>query len=168
MYNFHGAMIKVTIRDFTPADQSDLSILWKGIFDEKGWPEKYRSGLNNIYDYFELPKGICIVAEVAGSLIGCCGLVELEGGYGLLKRFYVDNNYRRQGIGEAILSEIIQKAKTKNIKTLVLETGKSNSSGNSFYQKHNFQQFHPSQELASAWMDKSKLEDFNFYKLELV
>lgn len=52
--------------------------------------------------------------------------------------FLVDNNYQRQGIGQSLLSFVLEYLKRENIEQVTLEVRKSNEKARKFYQKNGF------------------------------
>jgi putative acetyltransferase len=58
-----------------------------------------------------------------GSLLGCGALKELDPGHGEVKSMRTSSAYRRQGVGRAILTRIIEEARRRSYVQLSLETG---------------------------------------------
>ena len=58
-----------------------------------------------------------------GSLLGCGALKELDPGHGEVKSMRTSLAYRRQGVGRAILTQIIEEARRRSYVRLSLETG---------------------------------------------
>jgi len=57
------------------------------------------------------------------QLIGCGALKILEKGHGEFKSIRVEDSFRKKGIGEKIVSHLIDKAKILKIKKISIETG---------------------------------------------
>ncbi len=57
------------------------------------------------------------------QLIGCAALKFLEDEHGEFKSIRVEDNFRGKGVGEKIISHLIEVAKNEGIKRLSIETG---------------------------------------------
>ncbi len=79
------------------------------------------------------------IAEIDGQIIGYGGLwcVMDEGE---ITNIAVDGDYRRQGIGEAILEALLQIAKQKRLTIVHLEVRVSNVAAKGLYEKFGFHQ----------------------------
>jgi putative acetyltransferase len=66
---------------------------------------------------------VFIGAFVDGRLVGCCGYVRHEEGYGELKRLFVCPEARGRGVGERLLAELEVRACADGLVVLRLETG---------------------------------------------
>lgn len=81
-----------------------------------------------------------VVAYYAGIPVGCGAIRPLDSEYTELKRFYVEPEYRQNGVAGAILTILENKAKALNFRALRLETGEQQPEAIRFYQKHGFYQ----------------------------
>jgi GNAT superfamily N-acetyltransferase len=98
--------------------------------------DEYESGINR----FDLPGEALLLAREAWSVIAVVGLnLDPEGQPGVmrLRRFYVLPEYRRQGLGQKMLLEVIELARKAHAKTLELHTDNSQSAR--FYERNGFQ-----------------------------
>lgn len=79
------------------------------------------------------------IAEIDGRIIGYGGLwcVMDEGE---ITNIAVDGDYRRQGIGEALLEALLQIAKQKRLTIVHLEVRVSNVAAKGLYEKFGFHQ----------------------------
>lgn len=75
-----------------------------------------------------------------GKIAGCAGLKVLSADVGELKSMKTHKDYLRQGIGEALLTLIGQRAKQLSLKKLYLETGSHQAfePAIQLYKKHGF------------------------------
>ena len=62
-------------------------------------------------------------ATLDGRLVGCCALLELDEAHAEVKSMRVASDQRRCGIGQALVSHVIQVARARNYRRLSLETG---------------------------------------------
>lgn len=82
--------------------------------------------------------GVALVgAEVGGTLVGIGG-VEVQGGLGELKRFYVDPGFRGRGVADALMTALTGHARAAGVRALRLETGDKQAAAIAFYRRHGF------------------------------
>lgn len=107
-----------------------------------GRPYKNRVDVMNIEDYYLKNKGQFLLAYDVKSkeIIGTIAL-ENRGKYGILKRFYVKEDYQRKGIGSKLYNalEFYVKEKT-NINKIYLACGSILKKAHNFYLKNGFEQ----------------------------
>ena len=118
---------------------------WSGYHDGSLSPEKLEKGI---------PGRFGIVAEV-GSYVVAFGTLDENGD---VRAVYVRPAYARQGIGSAVLDELLSKARRRG---LVQVRTKASLSGEAFYAKAGFKvqerckhRFRDSAEIDSVWMVK--------------
>ena len=91
------------------------------------------------------PKLYCLVAEVDGEFVASCILAiipNLTRGarpYGLIKNVVTHADYRRQGIGTALLRHALDVAWAHNCYKVMLLTGRKDEGVFHFYEKAGFQ-----------------------------
>ncbi len=78
-----------------------------------------------------------LVALKGGEVLGYIGCIFVCG-EGSITNVAVSPEFRRQGIGNALLSSLIACARKENIESLFLEVRRSNSSAQALYKKHGF------------------------------
>ncbi|MFY8020526.1 MAG: GNAT family N-acetyltransferase [Bacteroidia bacterium] len=79
-----------------------------------------------------------LVAYVNKEAVGCGAIKKYEDGIAEIKRMYVDENYRGQGIASAILAELEIWAKELNFQKCILETGHKQIEAVGLYKKSNY------------------------------
>lgn len=85
-------------------------------------PAEYHFGLN----FDEMTRAdvtVFICRNMAGEAVAMGTLKTHAGRIGEVKRMYTDPSLRGKGLGGAILSAIIERAQTRGMDRLVLETG---------------------------------------------
>jgi putative acetyltransferase len=95
---------------------------------------------------FESPKvkEITFVLAYWGDVpVGCGAISPLHEGATELKRFYVEPEYRRNGIALQILNHLESLARESRKVTMLLETGDQQPEAISFYKKHGFIEIEP-------------------------
>jgi len=78
--------------------------------------------IDNFPEKYKEPDGAFIVAKFNDSIIGCVGIWKIEEKICEMKRLYVDDNYKGNGIGKILVKKIIEEAKNKNYNKMRLDT----------------------------------------------
>ncbi|WP_410497072.1 ribosomal protein S18-alanine N-acetyltransferase [Cellulosilyticum sp. ST5] len=125
-------MKNVNVRNMTIEDVKAIYDLSKACFSIPWSFEALTKELSN-------PLAEYQIAEIDGQIIGYGGLwcVMDEGE---ITNIAVDGDYRRQGIGEAILEALLQIAKQKRLTIVHLEARVSNVAAKGLYEKFGFHQ----------------------------
>ncbi|MGB3721126.1 MAG: GNAT family N-acetyltransferase [Proteobacteria bacterium] len=84
------------------------------------------------------PDAAFFVARRAGIALGCGALIAMDGGWGEIKRMWVDPEARGQGIGLKLLEAIEAAARERSITVLRLETGIRQPEAINLYKKFGF------------------------------
>lgn len=107
-----------------------------------GRPYKNRPDVMDIEEYYLKNNGVFLIAYDVKTkeIVGTIGL-ENRKEYGILKRFYVKEDYQRNGIGRRLYNslEIYIREKT-NINKIYLACGKKLKKAHKFYLKNGFEQ----------------------------
>ncbi len=82
---------------------------------------------------------IFLTAEMDGEVLGYIGLM-LVSGEGYISNVAVKPGMRRQGIGSALIMELIGRARTEDAEFLTLEVRRSNPAAIELYEKHGFEE----------------------------
>ena len=124
---------KILTRKATFDDLGDLARLNEMFNGVKGTPGQLATRLAN-------PKcvEIPIVAEVDNQVVGFAGLrvaptVFYEEPHAELTEIFVEESYRRQGVGQAMIRFAEGLAQGEGAEELVLQTGKENLAAREFY-----------------------------------
>lgn len=131
------------------------------IFIER--PFKKRSDLLNIEEYYIRKGGnFWLAIDVSkNKIIGTIAL-ENRNTVGILKRFYVDKDYQRLGIGSSLYTIFENYAKRKtNIKSLYLACGQQLTGAHYFYRKNGWIQ------IDKLDIDMHFANDDDFFKKNL-
>jgi putative acetyltransferase len=100
----------------------------------------YPAESNHLMDVASLmhPDVVFLVArDQHGAAAGCGAYVD-RGGYGEVKRMYVDASLRGHGTGGKLLAGVIQRATDAGLSSLKLECGVSQPEAISLYQRDGF------------------------------
>jgi putative acetyltransferase len=85
----------------------------------------YPAESNHLMDIASLMQGdvlFLVARDVGGQAVGCAALVN-RGGYGEVKRMYVEEAGRGRGIGRKLLEQLVVFARMSGLQVLRLETG---------------------------------------------
>ena len=80
------------------------------------------------------------VALIDGTVVGSCSIINLRDGCHI-HNLSVDQQYINQGIGQKLLIDIMDIAKSKGNSSLLLEVRKSNLVAQTLYKKYGFAQY---------------------------
>ena len=89
--------------------------------------------------YFD-SGGAFWVAQENDSIIGCIGFLPLSSEVGVLKKFFVDENFRGKGVSTSLYKSFITFAKEKGFTTVILDTPSVAKRSHAFYKHVGFQQ----------------------------
>jgi ribosomal protein S18 acetylase RimI-like enzyme len=92
---------------------------------------------------YEEPDGTFIIAKDNNNVIGCVAIKKLEEDICEMKRLFVNDKYKNNGIGKKLVEIIIEEAKRKNYKKIRLDTMKIMESAINLYYKNNFYEIKP-------------------------
>ncbi len=97
--------------------------------------------LNIDHDYFK-NGGFFWIALDGSKLAGTIGLMNYGNNIGMIKKFFVYEQYRGEPnhLGQKLFSEMLEYAKTNGFKELYLDTPKNTLRAHKFYQKAGFVQ----------------------------
>ncbi len=113
-------------------------------WDKENEKELYQANLEYYQTMLESGQHIAVFAEADRQKIGCGGLCIYQempspdnpnGHCGYLMNIYTRETWRGQGVGEAIVSYLLDCARKKGIEKVYLETSKS---GRRLYEKMGF------------------------------
>lgn len=96
-------------------------------------------------------------AWMDGTLCGCGALKELAPHTGEIKSMHTRPGFRRRGVGQAVLDEIVRTARGRGYSRLLLETGTGSAfePAHALYRRNGFQRSGPFGEYAAT--------DFNVF-----
>lgn len=132
----------MVIREFEEKYNELVNEFIVSIFiDEFGF-ENYRdilSNENNI-EYKNDDGGLWIYFDDEDKIIGTVALKKSEDGQMILKKMYVDSNYRGTGIAQELFNIVIEFCKKNEIKEIMLSTFRELERAVKFYIKNGFQE----------------------------
>ncbi len=131
-------MSALIVEHFTPADQSAARTLILAGLEER-WgvlDPALNPDLTDIAASYA--TGAFLVARLAGQLVGTGALLPEGEGTGRIVRMSVARSHRRCGIGARILQALLDEARTRGYRTIVLETTETWDDAIAFYMRHGF------------------------------
>ncbi|AKD03436.1 GNAT family N-acetyltransferase [Pontibacter korlensis] len=135
----------LNIRPIQASDNEPLATLIRQVFREfkidKPGTVYTDPTTDALYQLFQHPGSTYFVAEENGVIVGGCGVYPTEGlpeGCAELVKFYLAANARGKGIGNKLLQQSIEAAKTLGYKQLYLESFPELARAVSMYEKAGF------------------------------
>jgi GNAT superfamily N-acetyltransferase len=68
------------------------------------------------------PAGVLLIARDADKAAGCVALRRVDAGTGEMKRMFVRDQYRGSGLGRRLALEVIEEARKRKYRRMVLDT----------------------------------------------
>ncbi len=137
--------MEIVIRQIQVSDNPILASIIRSCFIEFDAPQigtVYSDPTtDNLFEYFNIPRSVCWVAELNQSIVGCCGIYPTENlprGYVELVKFYIQSSARGEGIGKLLMIKCIETAKDFNYTNIYLESLPQFSTAINMYNKLGF------------------------------
>jgi len=96
--------------------------------------------LNDIPGYYQVGAGNFWVARLSEKVVGTISLVDIGNGQAALRKMFVEKDFRgrEHGIAKKLLMELIDWAKSQNLKEIFLGTTSKYHAAHRFYEKNGF------------------------------
>lgn len=121
----------MTVSKLTESTVAPAAALTKNLFPAECWSEQdLRASMGE--------ENRTFFAAVSGGQVAGCGGVQIAGEQGDILTVGVDPSFRRQGLGEALLTAMIAEFKGWGGKQLFLEVRASNLPARALYEKCGF------------------------------
>jgi putative acetyltransferase len=102
--------------------------------------QSFDSEIDNPLYKYSAPVGALFIAIYNATPVGCIALQPLqEAGTCEMKRLYVDPEYRKFGIGDALVKSLLQEAQLLGYTTMKLDTLERLQAAIQLYQKFGFE-----------------------------
>lgn len=132
-----GMVLEVTIQEAT--DYDDVRQLWAQYWDEHhedlGAQDLAAEGQDLPGPYKD---GAILVARAGDEVLGTVAFRPFDAETADMKRMYVPKEHRGSGIGSRLCLAVIEAARAKGFKRMVLDTTESMTAARSVYRKHGF------------------------------
>jgi [ribosomal protein S18]-alanine N-acetyltransferase len=122
----------VTLRAYEPRDFPALFKL-----DQACFAAGISYSKTTLRYFLDLPSAACIVAEDSGRVAGFI-LSEENPPLAHIITLDVADNYRRQGVGSALLLELEKNFARREVRTVLLETAIENEPAVAFWKRHGY------------------------------
>jgi N-acetylglutamate synthase-like GNAT family acetyltransferase len=99
--------------------------------------------LDNFPEKYSEPEGAFFIAANNSEITGCVGLKKIENGICEMKRLFVNDRYKGNGIGKKLVEIIIREARLKQYKTMRLDTLDTMEAALSIYYENDFYAIEP-------------------------
>jgi DNA-binding MarR family transcriptional regulator/GNAT superfamily N-acetyltransferase len=102
------------------------------------------------------PAGLLLVASLHGEPVGCGALLFLPDAVGYAKRMWVAPAVRGLGLGRRLLSELEDRARTRGVRLMRLETKNELAEAVNMYQTSGYREVEPfnDEPYADHWFEK--------------
>lgn len=116
---------------------NDLNLQWP--YQEKG-TEYFKNKINNT-------KGVCIVAEVEGVVVGYLAGSTFDAGTAYLAKraeldnMFVEEEYRMSGVGKELVEEFKKWCQENGVEKMFVNAYSPNTRAIAFYQKSGFEEY---------------------------
>jgi [ribosomal protein S18]-alanine N-acetyltransferase len=123
---------ELTLRTYT---QEDFETLFE--IDQACYDPEVAYSRRELRNYLRFPSADCVVAEIAGRIVGFC-ITASRGTGGYIVTIDVLAAHRRSGVGAALLAEVEQRMARAGVVEIRLETATDNHSAIAFWNKHGY------------------------------
>lgn len=142
-----------------PADSDDVRWCFERYYAELGRRFGYvvDEALPLRLDELTPPRGLVLVARQGGRPVGC-GAVKLGGaGFGEIKRMWVADRVRGQGLGARLLEALEDRAVEAGKTVARLETNRTLVEAISMYRRHGYHEVAPfnDEPFGDHWFEKT-------------
>jgi putative acetyltransferase len=118
--------MQLTLRDATKQDEIAIRAIVESVLREYGLqadPNQADADLADLRaSYIERGGVFRVLLDERGTIVGCGGLYPLEGGEAEIRKMYFLPNARGRGYGRRLLAELIEAARARGCRRVVLET----------------------------------------------
>ncbi|MEW6624749.1 MAG: GNAT family N-acetyltransferase [Bacillota bacterium] len=137
-------MFIIIIRAAQLKDKDAVCILWQKLISFYGKEAPIKTVEKTFTTSLANKDQFILLAEIDGKVIGTAALYAghystwSDTWYGHIEDVYVDENYRRRGVAENLVRELLKLAKTHGLSRVELHTLKDNVAAHKLYEKIGF------------------------------
>jgi ribosomal protein S18 acetylase RimI-like enzyme len=124
--------VKFTLRDYEPADFDTLYEI-----DQACYPADIAYSKRELRIFLRIAGAECVLAKTANGIGGFC-ISAHQNAYGYIVTIDVLEQFRRTGMGSALLGEVERRLAANGVRELRLETATDNDPAIAFWQKHGY------------------------------
>jgi ribosomal protein S18 acetylase RimI-like enzyme len=135
-------MLPVHIRPLAPTDQTAArALILEGLREHWGWLDpRLNPDLEDIAASYLTPGHVFLVAESGQTLAGTGALV-IDGDSGQIVRVAVHPQWRRRGVGRALVIALLDAARARGLTRVWMETNDDWLDAIGLYRRCGFQEF---------------------------
>ena len=135
-------MPPVHIRPLAPTDQTAArALILEGFREHWGWLDpSLNPDLDDIAASYIAPGHVFLLAESEQALVGAGALI-IRGDSGQIVRVSISPQWRRRGIGRALVAELLEAARARGLARVWMETNDDWNDAVSLYRRCGFQEF---------------------------
>lgn len=123
---------KMTVRAMKEEDLPQVTAIEKATFSLP-WSQQ------SFADAAKKTDNVYLVCDCAGEIAGYCGMWTVLG-EGNITNVAVRDSYRRNGVGKALLQELLKRGAAKSVEVFFLEVRESNEAARHLYENLGFEQ----------------------------
>jgi putative acetyltransferase len=129
-------------RAFVPRDQAAArALILEGLREHWGWLDpSLNPDLDDIAASYVAPGNVFLVAEIGQTLAGTGALV-IDGNVGQIVRLSITPQWRRCGIGQALVVTLLDAARTRGLVRVWMETNDDWHDAIGLYRHCGFEEF---------------------------
>lgn len=105
--------------------------------------QNFKQEIKNLPGEYVAPKGRLLIAYVDGKIAGCVALREFANNSCEMKRLYVKDTYRGQGIGKQLVTKLIDEARNIGYEFMKLDTIPGMTRAQHIYESYGFYDINP-------------------------
>lgn len=134
----------LVIRPFTAADQKAArDLVLQGLGEHFGWIDESRNpDVDDIGAHYLASGHLFVVAYVGETLVGTGALIAVGKQTGRLVRMSVHRRWRRLGLGRALVAHLVDAARERGYRRVVVETNKDWWDAIALYRRCGFDEYH--------------------------
>ena len=135
-------MPPIHVRPFVPCDQAAArTLILEGLREHWGGLDpSLNPDLDDITASYSTPGHIFLIAEIEHISVGT-GALGIDGDVGQIVRVSVSSQYRRRGIGRALIAALLEIARTRGLTRVWMETNDDWRDAIGLYQQCGFQEY---------------------------
>jgi [ribosomal protein S18]-alanine N-acetyltransferase len=124
--------VKFTLRDYKSEDFDTLYEI-----DRACYPPDIAYSKRELRVYLRISGAECVVAETSNAIAGFC-ITAYQNARGYIVTIDVLEQFRRTGIGSALLREVERRLAASGVREVRLETATDNETAIAFWRKHGY------------------------------
>ncbi len=136
----------VFLRSYRQGDEEEIQALVRDVLKEYGLktnPQVTDRDIQDIDAWYVLNRGVFKVLEDEGRIVGSYGIFTVSDTVCELRKMYVLDKYRGQGLGARLMEDALHEAKALGYDVIILETNSRLMEACSLYRSYGFQEFKP-------------------------